>query len=87
MSQETHINPDLAAKTLIDLFSTAELIAALFRRKTLAGVLIYSLDEHRHANQLHKEFKVVTTLTANDTIKVTSSVLRELITEASKHEG
>lgn len=62
----------------IELASTEELIAELFERRTLAGALVYSPDEHRKAGQVHNDFRVRTTLTDEATIYLLTRALEVL---------
>lgn len=55
--------------TQLEMIPTEELVRELFGRKTFAGVLIYSPENHKRDGQVHRRFNLLTT-TNNEQAKI-----------------
>lgn len=50
------------AEMSLDEYTTRELIDAIARRPTFAGMIIYSHDNHKFPDQKHPNFELLTSL-------------------------
>jgi hypothetical protein len=58
----------------LDLATTSELMEELFKRETFAGIVVFSVDEHKFDTQIHNKFALMTNLSSAQTCKVLQQV-------------
>jgi hypothetical protein len=62
----------------LEFVSTTELLNEIINRKTFAGVVIYSKNEHCQDGQIHNDFNVLTTCSVPTTAELLNKVITEL---------
>jgi len=65
----------------LELATNSELIEELMGRTTFAGLILFSQEEQRFDDQMHKEFKLLTKTTTEDTIALLEKALQAVGTQ------
>lgn len=70
----------------LELASTAQLLDELFKRKTFAGVLVYSEETHRYSGQYHRSFSLRTTCDSESSVFLLQQGIKAMIKEVKEEE-
>lgn len=62
----------------LQLATTKEIVGELLGRKTFAGVVLVSPEEHRHEGQIHNHFELFTAADTESTISILKNALESL---------